>query len=78
MSNFKVKKEKKIKIKHNRIKNHSTLDKKHQEKCKKFEKNKSHQNDLSQQLILLKSELEVLNKSITFNNEEIEKKKRTY
>ena len=75
MSNFKVKKEKKVKVKHNLIKNHSTLDKKHQENCKKFEKNKSHQNDLTQELTKLKSELEELNKSISFNNDEISKKK---
>tara|TARA_B110000908_G_scaffold171759_1_gene235752 strand:+ start:941 stop:2080 length:1140 start_codon:yes stop_codon:yes gene_type:complete len=75
MSNFKIKKDKKIKIKHNEIKNHSTLDKKHQENCKKFIKNNSKIESYTLELMNLNKNLDDINKSVSFNSEDINKKK---
>tara|TARA_B110000902_G_scaffold263775_1_gene343640 strand:- start:1834 stop:2973 length:1140 start_codon:yes stop_codon:yes gene_type:complete len=76
MSNFKIKKDKKIRIKQNQIKNHSTLDKKHQENCKKFKKNSSQLDKLQIELKILNDELLSLNFSVSFNSTNINKKQK--
>lgn len=75
MTNFKIKKDKKSKIKQSEIKNHSTLDKKHQENCRKFEKNEKSLNSLKDELNLLKNQLNEINKSVSFDVKNLEKKK---
>ena len=64
MTNFKIKKDKKSKIKQSEIKNNSTLDKKHQENCRKFEKNEKSLNSLNEELNLLKNQLNEINKNL--------------
>lgn len=76
MTNFKIKKDKKIKIKQNEIKNHSTLDKKHQENCKKFQKNEKSLFTLQTELLQLKEKLEQVNKLVVFETDILEKKKK--
>lgn len=76
MSNFKIKKDKKVKVKQNQIKNHSTLDKKHQENCKKFKKNITQLDKLQNDLTKLQNDLLEFDDHVTFNSTHIEKKKK--
>lgn len=75
MSNFKIKKDKKIKVKHNDVKNNTTLDKKHQENSKKFKSNEIKSNDLNEKLLNLRNKLDDINREPIISANKLTEKK---
>lgn len=75
MSNFKIKKDKKIKLKHNNVKNNTTLDKKHQENSKKFKSNEIKSNDLNEKLLNLRNKLDDINREPIVSANKLTEKK---
>tara|TARA_B110000977_G_C11053341_1_gene483137 strand:+ start:209 stop:1351 length:1143 start_codon:yes stop_codon:yes gene_type:complete len=76
MTNFKIKKDKKVKIKHNDVKNNTTLDKKHKENSKKFKTNKIKSDELLIKLDILKKKLNEVNKYSVSSIDSLNEKKK--